>query len=82
MFRCMRNAGFCFPYDGAPRHASWKCMYKTALSKLTLLAQVVYVHPTDLPGTLVEGLHPAIVDFLADTTRTAASMVGHRILLP
>ena len=47
---------------------------------LLVLVQVVYVHPTDLPGTQVEGLHPAMVDFLADTTRTAASMVRHRVL--
>ena len=50
------------------------------LCNLLVLVQVVYVHPTDLPGTQVEGLHPAMVDFLADTTRTAASMVRHRAL--
>ena len=43
------------------------------------LMQVVYVHPTDLPGPLAKGLHPATVDFLADTTRTAASMVRHKL---
>ena len=36
---------------------------------------VVFVHPTALAGPPASGLSPAVVDFLADTTRAAATLV-------
>lgn len=41
---------------------------------------VVFVHPANLPAPLVPGIPPGAVDFLADTTRAAASLVRHDCL--
>ncbi|WP_328609570.1 amidohydrolase [Amycolatopsis sp. NBC_00345] len=41
---------------------------------------VVFVHPTALAGPPASGLSPAVVDFLADTTRAAATLVAHDCL--
>ena len=37
---------------------------------------VVFIHPTALAGPPAAGLSPAVVDFLADTTRAAATLVA------
>ena len=53
--------------------------YEPVMAELDRRAAVVFVHPTHLPGPPARGVHPALADFLLDTTRAAISLVLHGI---
>ena len=55
-------------YLGAP---AWE----PVMAELNRRNAIVLVHPGPLPGAPVPGVHPAIEDFLLDTTRAATNMV-------
>jgi len=55
-------------YLGDPR-------YESVMAELNRRDAVVFVHPGELPGPPVEGVHPAFADFLLDTTRAAINLV-------
>ncbi|MGW4796444.1 amidohydrolase family protein [Nonomuraea sp. NPDC004297] len=42
-------------------------------------AAVVFVHPAQLPGPVIEGIPPFAADFLLDTTRAAYTLVKHDV---
>jgi predicted TIM-barrel fold metal-dependent hydrolase len=55
-------------YAGAPDDAP-------LFDELARRGAVVFVHPSELPGSRVEGIPPFAADFLLDTTRAAYRMV-------
>jgi 6-methylsalicylate decarboxylase len=55
-------------YLGAP---TWE----PVMAELNRRDAVVLVHPGPIPGAPVPGVHPALEDFLLDTTRAATSLV-------
>ncbi|MGW6277012.1 amidohydrolase family protein [Kribbella sp. NPDC055071] len=60
-------------YLGAPQ-------WDPLLELLDERETVVFVHPTALAGPPAPGLSPAVVDFLADTSRAAATLVRNDCL--
>lgn len=50
-------------------------VFEPVMAELDRRAAVVLVHPTQLGGPPVEGLHPSLADFLLDTTRAAINLV-------
>ncbi|GAA3614732.1 amidohydrolase family protein [Nonomuraea rosea] len=42
-------------------------------------AAVIFVHPAQLPGPVIEGIPPFAADFLLDTTRAAYTLVKHDV---
>ena len=40
---------------------------------------VIFVHPSNLPGPPADGVHPAIADFLLDTTRAAINLATNGV---
>ena len=40
---------------------------------------VVFVHPSNLPGPPADGVHPAVADFLLDTTRAAINLATNGV---
>lgn len=53
--------------------------FEPVMAELDRRAAVVFVHPSQLPGPPAEGIHPALVDFLLDTTRAAINLVLHAV---
>jgi len=51
------------------------------LEMLNERGAAIFVHPTALPGPRVADISPGAVDFLADTSRAAASLVKHDCLI-
>lgn len=54
--------------------------FEPVMQELDRRSAVVFVHPTYLPGGPAEGLHPALVDFLLDTTRAAINLAARGVL--
>ena len=40
---------------------------------------VIFVHPSNLPGPPADGVHPAVADFLLDTTRAAINLATNGV---
>ena len=49
--------------------------FEPVMAELDRRAAIVSVHPAHLEGRPVPGLHPSLVDFLLDTTRSATNLV-------
>ncbi len=49
--------------------------YEPVMAELERRAALVFIHPAELPGPAVPGIHPSIADFLLDTTRAAINLV-------
>ena len=53
--------------------------FEPVMAELDRRSALVLVHPTGLPGGPANGIHPALVDFLLDTTRAAVNLVVHQV---
>ena len=49
--------------------------FEPVMAELDRRAAVVFVHPGSLPSPPVDGVHPAMADFLLDTTRATINLV-------
>ena len=59
-------------YLGDPR-------FEPLMAELDRREAIVFVHPGALPGPPGGGIHPAVADFLLDTTRAVIGMVAHGV---
>ncbi len=55
-------------YLGDPR-------FDPVMAELDRRSAIVFIHPAQLEGRPVPGLHPSLADFLLDTTRSAINLV-------
>ena len=53
--------------------------FDPVMEELNRRKAVVLVHPSPLPGAPVAGIHPAIADFLLDTTRASVNLAIHGV---
>jgi predicted TIM-barrel fold metal-dependent hydrolase len=72
--------------DGVILHANAKGVYlgdsafDPLMEELNRREAVILVHPTDLPGGGVPGLHSNLADFLLDTVRAAINLVAKGVM--